>query len=172
MEMYVPDIYKKSIYDINYNILKEKGIKCLLFDLDNTLVPYNIKEVNDKLTKLFMELKENFKVIIFSNSPQNRVKIFKEALAVDGISFARKPRRKSFELIFDKYKLEEDEVAIIGDQLNTDILGGNKVGITTILINPVSKQDSFWVKPGRMYERRIMKKLKDRDLFFKGRYYE
>ena len=49
MELYVPDVYKKSIYDINYNLLKEKGIKCLLFDLDNTLVPYNIKEVNDKL---------------------------------------------------------------------------------------------------------------------------
>lgn len=172
MEMYVPDMYKKSIYDINYDVLKEKGIKCLLFDLDNTLVPYNIKEINDKLSKLFAELKQNFKIIIFSNSPIARVKFFKEALEVDGVGFAKKPRRKNFQNILNKYKLEEDEVAIIGDQLNTDIIGGNKVGITTILINPVSKKDPFWVKPERFYERRIMKKLKDHDLFFKGRYYE
>ena len=172
MELYVPDVYKKSIYDINYDLLKEKGIKCLLFDLDNTLVPYNAKEVNEKLKKLFTELKKDFKVIIFSNSPKIRVKLFASSLEVDSIAFARKPQRKNFAKVFTDYKLEEDEVAIIGDQLNTDILGGNRVGITTILINPVSKKDHFWVKPGRIYERRIMKKLKDHDLFFKGRYYE
>ena len=172
MELYVLDIYKKSIYEINYNLLKEKGIKCLLFDLDNTLVPYNIKVVNDKLKKLFLELKKDFKIIIFSNSPKMRVKLFASALEVDSISSARKPNAKNFNKVFNDYKLEEAEVAIIGDQINTDIIGGNKIGITTILINPVSKKDPFWVKPGRMYERRIMKRLKDRDLFFKGRYYE
>lgn len=172
MEMYVPDIYKKSIYDINYDMLKEKGIRCLLFDLDNTLVPYNVKEVNDKIKKLFDELKKDFKIVIFSNSPKLRVKIFSGALEVDSISTARKPNKKNFEKVLIDYKLEESEVAIIGDQLNTDIIGGNKAGITTILINPVSKKDSIWVKPARMRERKIMKKLNDRDLFFKGRYYE
>lgn len=172
MELYVPDVYKKSIYDINYNLLKEKGIKCLLFDLDNTLVPYNVKEVNDKIQKLFLELKQEFKIIIFSNSPKVRVKLFATSLGVDSIASARKPHRKNFTKLLNDYKLEEDEVAIIGDQLNTDILGGNKVGITTILINPVSKKDPLWVKPGRFYEKRIMKRLKDHDLFFKGRYYE
>ena len=172
MELYVPDVYKKSIYDINYSNLKEKGIKCLLFDLDNTLVPYNVKEINEKLKQLFLELKKEFTVIIFSNSSKVRVKLFASALEVDSIASARKPHVKNFIKILNDYKLQEDEVAIIGDQLNTDILGGNKIGITTILINPVSQKDPFWVKPGRIYERRIMKKLKDHDLFFKGRYYE
>lgn len=172
MELYVPDVYKKSIYDINYSNLKEKGIKCLLFDLDNTLVPYNVKEINEKLKQLFLELKKDFTVIIFSNSPKVRVKLFASALEVDSIASAKKPHIKNFNKILNDYKLEEDEVAIIGDQLNTDILGGNKIGITTILINPVSQNDPFWVKPSRIYERRIMKKLKDHDLFFKGRYYE
>ena len=115
---------------------------------------------------------EEFKIIIFSNSPKMRVKLFASSLEVDAIASAKKPHLKNFNKILSDYKLEEAEVAIIGDQLNTDILGGNKIGITTILINPVSKKDPFWVKPGRIYERKIMKKLKDRDLFFKGRYYE
>ena len=98
--------------------------------------------------------------------------MFANALNVESVAFARKPKKKNYEKILLDNKLEEDEVAIIGDQLNTDIIGGNRVGITTILINPVSKKDPFWVKPGRIKEKIIMKNLKDHDLFFKGRYYE
>ena len=58
MEKYVPDVYQKSIYTINYNKLKSNGIKCLLFDLDNTLVPYSIKRPTDKVIELFNSLKE------------------------------------------------------------------------------------------------------------------
>ena len=54
----------------------------------------------------------------------------------------------------------------------TDIVGGNKVGITTILVNPISVKDPFWTKPNRSMEKRIMKKLRDNNLFVKGRYYE
>lgn len=172
MEKYIPDVYQKSIYTINYNSLKEKGIKCLLFDLDNTLVPFNVKETNDKIKELFSELKKDFKVIIFSNSPKNRVRLFKDELDVDSLASAKKPNPKNFQKILNMYRYTENEVAIIGDQLNTDILGGNRVGIITVLINPISKKDPIWTKPGRMYERRIMKKLNQHDLFFKGRYYD
>ena len=75
MEKYVPDIYQKSIYTIDYDKLKARGIKCLLYDLDNTLVPFDVKEANQKIKNLFDELKEKgFKVIIFSNSPKTRLK--------------------------------------------------------------------------------------------------
>ncbi len=52
MEKYIPDVYQKSIYTIDYSKLKEKGIKCLLFDLDNTLAPYHIKMVDEKLIEI------------------------------------------------------------------------------------------------------------------------
>ena len=63
-------------------------------------------------------------------------------------------------------------MAIIGDEMLTDILGGNKIGITTVLVNPVGKKDFFFAAVRRKIEKRIMKKLRDRDLFSKGRYYE
>ena len=62
MEKYVPDIYQKSIYTIDYDKLKARGIKCLLYDLDNTLVPFDVKEADQKIKNLFDELKE--KIIV------------------------------------------------------------------------------------------------------------
>ena len=111
-------------------------------------------------------------MIIFSNATKKRIKPFKDKLNVDALARAGKPNKRNFLKIIKLFKYDLSEVVIIGDQLYKDILGGNKVGITTILINPVSKKDPLWVKPGRFYEKRIMKRLKDHDLFFKGRYYE
>lgn len=173
MEKYIPDMYQKSIYTINYKTLKEKGIKCLLFDLDNTLVPAHVKEPNQKIKNLFIDLKnDGFKVIIFSNSPKRRVGVFKEALEVDACANARKPFSKKFKYILEKYHLNECEVAIIGDQIMTDILGGNKVGITTVLVNQVSHKDFIPTKIFRFMESIILKKLKNKNLFIKGKYYE
>ena len=69
MEKYIPDIYAKSIYDINYDNLKERGIKCILFDLDNTLVPTHTKDPSKKLLDFMEKLKDDdFTLIIYSNS--------------------------------------------------------------------------------------------------------
>lgn len=173
MEKYMPDVYQKSIYTINYQKLLSQGIKCLLFDLDNTLVPPSIKEPNDKLKELFNELKKmGFKIIIFSNSPKKRVKPFKDILEVDCSASSKKPSKKKFLLVLSEYNFLINEVAIIGDQILTDVLGGNKVGILTILVNPVSKKDLLITKFNRIIEKRIIKKLSKKSLFIRGKYYE
>lgn len=173
MEKYVPDIYQKSIYAIDYEKLKNRGIKCLLFDLDNTIVPFDVKESDQATKELFDNLKKlKFRIVIFSNSSKNRLKPFKDYLEVDCSARSKKPLKGRFLKILDEYGLSENEVAIIGDQILTDIVGGNKVGITTILVNPISKRDSIITKPNRCLEKHIMKKLGNRDLFIKGRYYE
>lgn len=173
MEKYIPDMYQKSIYTVDYQKLINRGVKCILFDLDNTLVPYHIKHANEKILELFNKLREmGLKVIIFSNSPKKRLNVFNKELAVDCFPGARKPSKKGFESVLNKYKYSITEVAIIGDQLLTDIVGGNRVGITTVLVNPVSTKDPYWTKPNRFFERKIMKRLRNRDLFSKGRYYD
>jgi uncharacterized protein len=173
MEKYIPDIYQKSIYTIDYNKLWLRGIKCLLFDLDNTLVPSSIGEPTKKNIELFNELKElGFKVIIFSNAHKKRIKPFKDALEVDCCANAIKPFKKNFLKVLDEYNYNLNEVAIIGDQILTDVLGGNKVGITTVLINPISKKDTIMTKFNRFVERLIMKLLRKRNLFSKGKYYD
>lgn len=174
MENYVPDIYQKSIYTLDYDKLKSRGIKCLLFDLDNTIVPLNIKRPNKKIRDLFFELKEKgFTVIIFSNGPKIRIKPFKEELEVDCCAGAKKPLKIKFLKIIKEYNFSVDEIAIIGDQILTDVLGGNRIGITTILVNPISNYDDIFTRLiTRKIENNILKKLRDKDLFMKGRYYD
>jgi len=173
MEKYIPDIYQKSIYTINYEKLIDRGIKCLLFDLDNTISPVSVKSPTKKVKDLFSDLKEmGFKVIIFSNSGKKRLEPFKEELKVEVHPNSKKPFKGSFLKIMDKYELKDSEVAIIGDQFLTDIVGGNKVGITTILVNPIGKKDFFITKFNRFREKMIMNKLGKKLLFVKGRYYD
>ncbi len=173
MEKYIPDIYQQSIYTINYEELSNRGIKCLLFDLDNTLVSPNIKKPNKRLYELFAELKKmDFKLFVFSNSPKKRVKIFSEKLGIPYYYSTFKPFMRNFKKVMFENDLDINEVAIIGDQLLTDILGGNRVGITTILINPVSTIDPFGVRINRFIERILRKKFLKYDLFILGKYYD
>lgn len=173
MNYFYPDIYQKSIYEINYDKLKENGIKCILFDLDNTCVPYIDKTPTKKLSKLFDTLKEqNFKVIIFSNSPKSRLEKFKKELNVDCCYSAQKPRKTKFLKVLKNYNYDISEVAIIGDQLVTDILGGNRVGITTILVNPMSNIDMPLTKIYRFIEKKEINKMTKKGIFKIGRYYD
>ncbi len=172
MEKYVPDIYQKSIYTINYQKLKEMGIKCLLFDLDNTLIPSRNTVVNDRVVELIESLKKDFDIIIFSNALENRVKKIAAVLNVKYYALVFKPFVKGFKKALKNHKYQECEIAIIGDQLYTDIAGGNKVGITTILVNPVSNRDSFTTRINRYLEKRKMNQLYRKGIFTKGKYYD
>ena len=173
MENYIPDIYVKSIYYIDYEKLKERGIKCILFDLDNTIAPLSLKQPNKKIKELIEKLKKlGFKVIIFSNSGKTRLKPFKDELEVDCAFSCKKPMRNKFDLILKEYKFEISEVVIVGDNIITDVLGGNKVGITSILVNPISTKEKPTTKICRIYEKHIMKKLAKKELFYRGKYYE
>lgn len=173
MEHFIPDIYQKSIYFINYQKLLDNGIKCLLFDLDNTCVPLTVKEPNKKLISLFDDLKDmGFKIILFSNASRKRLDPFKKNLRVDCCARAGKPRRDKFIKIMKKFQFDLSEVAMIGDQLYTDVLGGNLVGITTILVNPLSEKDLIFTKFFRVLEKKKMLKMSKYGYFTKGQYYD
>lgn len=173
MEKFKPDIYQKNIYHINYGKLKEEGIKCLLFDLDNTLIAYDESVVSEELKELINKLKNlDFRVIIMSNSSKKRLLKMKQQLQVPIIYRAMKPLSINFTRVFKQYKYNENDIAIIGDQLMTDIKGGNKVGITTILVDPVKESDAFLTGFNRYCERKKIEQLGTRGVFFKGRYYE
>lgn len=171
MERYVADCYQENIYKVNYNLLKSKGLKCLLFDLDNTILPFNEKIVSEEAKELFEKLKEDFHIIIFSNSPKRRVEGIAKQLELEFVASALKPFPKKMLEVMKKYKLTENEIAIIGDQLLTDIKLGNTIGITTVLVKPMSKYDSLFSKLARIKEKKIFKKLRQKNLFT-GRFYD
>lgn len=172
MDIFVPDMYQKSIYTINYKKLKKNGIKCLLFDLNNTLVSYEVDYPDDKLRELIFNLERDFKVIIVSNSSKDRVRPFKEKLNVDSSFSSKKPLKKKYKKIMNLYGFKDTEIAMIGDELITDILGGNRMNFTTILVNGISEEEPLYTRIIRTFERKIVKSLNKKGILFKGEYYE
>lgn len=173
IEKVIPDIYQKSIYYINYDKLCKKGIRCIIFDLDNTITPSHIKKPTKRLKKLFDELRDKgFKVIIMSNAPKHRIEPFKTYLNVDACAFSLKPRKNKYERIMEKFKYKHTEVAAVGDQLLTDIYGANKLDLTSILVNPLTDKDFSVTFFNRIIEKIIYDRLDKKDLFMKGKYYE
>lgn len=164
-----PDMYKESIFKIDYEKLYNENIKFLLFDLDNTIIPRNKDAVSSELKELFKKIKNiGIKPIIYSNSPKGRVSKIAFNLDIDYFAFALKPSKKNFIKVMNKYNFKNTETAIIGDQFYTDIKGGKKVGIKTILVDQIGDYDSVF----SYFNRRREKKLKEKLNFKNGSYYE
>lgn len=172
MEKFVPDMYQKSIYTINYKKLKKRGIKCLLFDLDNTLVPYTEDVPSQDVKELFHLLSSDFKVIILSNSPKTRLAPFKEILNVDVAFSSRKPLKKKYLKIMRLYDFAPGEIACIGDQLMTDIFGANRNNCLSILVNSIGTKEPIYTRFNRFFEKFILKNLAKKSILEKGKYYE
>ncbi len=129
----------RSIYDIEPGALARKGVRLLLADLDNTLVPYGVPEPDQALRTWTEALSgEGITLFILSNNrhPQ-RPRRFSEALGVPYIGHAGKPKTGSFYQAMERMGCTPEQTAIVGDQIFTDILGGNSAGVTTLLVEPI-----------------------------------
>lgn len=173
MDGFVPDIYQKSIFTIDYKALKKKGIKCILFDLDNTIAQISMPVPSSKVKDLFAYLEGlKFKIIILSNARKSIVAPFKEMLNVDASYRSFKPSKKKYEKILKTYHFQVHEIVAVGDELLTDIWGANRMGFTSILVNPISNKDNFISRFLRFFEQKIYLKLKKKGILEKGVYYE
>lgn len=171
MGLFRPKIYQKTIHDVNYKGLKEEGIKCLIFDLDNTLGLISHKNCPDETKELINKLKKDFIVVISSNNTKKRLKPYLEELGIDGVAWSMKPSIRGLIQIKAKYKLKKKEMCIIGDQIVTDVLAGNRYRIKTILVDPLGEKDLRITGLNRKIEARIVKHYEKRGLFERGKYY-
>ena len=168
MSKFRPKMYCKSIFDINYDLLKEKGIKVLIFDLDNTIITVDQEVPSDKVLTLFKKLENDFEVFIASNNVKERVRRIGNYLGVHGFYSVTKPTKKIRRLLLNKYDVSMDKVAIIGDQIVTDIFMGNRLHMYTVLVDPMGERDLKITYFNRFLEKNIMKIIK----FKRGEYYD
>ncbi|QEH68905.1 YqeG family HAD IIIA-type phosphatase [Cellulosilyticum sp. ST5] len=153
-----PTVYVPSIYDLNLKQLKSEGVKGIIFDIDNTLVPYDEAEPNEEIIALFDQIrKEGFKITLVSNNTEDRVVKFNEKLKVFALHKSQKPLTKNFKKALTLMNCQKKEAIIVGDQVFTDVYGGNKAGIKTILVQPVSEKDEWKTKVKRGLEKKIIK---------------
>ncbi len=135
-----PSVMAESVEKIRYDKLWEKGFRGLIFDIDNTLVPHGA-EATPKSRAFFAYLHEiGFETCLLSNNHPPRVEPFAHAVKSRFLCNAHKPSKVGFQQAIAEMSLREDQVALIGDQIFTDIWGANRSGIVSILTNPIQKK--------------------------------
>ncbi|BCV21820.1 YqeG family HAD IIIA-type phosphatase [Moorella sp. Hama-1] len=149
-----PDLYVRSLCDIPLALLKDQGIRGLIIDLDNTVTEWGRATLDRGVRRWFADLKEQgIKACLVSNNRSSRVKKVADALGIPGISRAGKPRRRAFRQAMAVMDTKTGSTAVIGDQVFTDILGGNRLGMYTILVMPINSREFFGTRMMRHVER-------------------
>lgn len=156
-----PDLYVASVQQVDLEALLKRGIRAVLIDLDNTLVGWSSSDFGPEVAAWFVKAREaGLKLCILSNTAgRSRIEAIGAALGVPHVMHARKPRRGAFRRAMEMLGVRPSETAVIGDQLFTDVLGGNRLGLHTILCVPLPGRECpgmMWV---RMAERHLLRSL-------------
>jgi hypothetical protein len=148
------------VEDLGPDFLKEKGIKGIIVDLDNTLAPRDAFQVPEGIRKWVQDIKaQGIDLVVISNSRSGRTRKFAQELGLDHIANAMKPLPVAFVRASRKLKLPLKALAVVGDQIFTDVVGGNLCGAFTVLVSPLSKKtDFFTTKFVRLLESIVLKK--------------
>lgn len=143
---FLPAIIADAVTDLTPELLRQKGIRLLMMDFDNTIVPYTTDQPTDAvLSWLRMMHSSDVRLCVVSNSKRDRVKIFCEKYGISCITHAKKPFSKGIRECLDKFGVPAQECALVGDQIYTDTLGANCAGVQSILIKAIHNHN-FWLK--------------------------
>lgn len=161
LSKFYPKLYAPSLFDIDLKHLQRQGIKAILFDIDNTLIPWGRRDLDPKIEKWFCGLlDQGFKVCIVSNNDKKRVSDLTGPLQVPGVHRAAKPSRKGLRQALGLLGTSIQETALVGDQVFTDVLAGNRLGLYTILVTPLSKKEFIGTRVNRKLEKLVLGRIK------------
>lgn len=151
-----PDEYLPSAYKIDYDKLYQKGIRGLIFDIDNTLVPHG-EPADRRALDLFCHLKElEIRCVLLSNNKEPRVRMFAEKAGVRYIFKAKKPLPKNYRQAMELMGTDCSNTVFIGDQIFTDIVGAKLAGIHAILVEPIDPKEEIQIVIKRYFEKIVL----------------
>ncbi len=154
LKMLRPDLYVKCISDIDLKALKARGITAVILDLDNTLDSHNTKTPSPCAIAFLDELKtQGFSFCIISNGKQKRVETYLQNLSIPFVARAGKPLKKSYKKALKILNTPPHCTAFIGDQIFTDVWGANRMGLLTVLTEPIEQFENSFFYIKRFLER-------------------
>ena len=160
MSPFFPDLYLKSITALTPALLGRWGIRGLILDVDNTLTTHGNPHPHPEVLRWLKTMREHhIEMAILSNNTSRRVQPFAKELRMSFIASAKKPLRSGFERAAAKLGLAKDKIAVVGDQVFTDILGGNLWGAKTVLVKPIQPETARLFRLKRRVERDIILRL-------------
>ena len=160
MKKLYPNIYLKKVEDITIETLIKNKIKLLILDVDNTLIDY-YKKLSEDIIKWAKEMKgQGIKLYILSNTNnEEKVEKVAQTLQIPYKHFAMKPLKRGFKYIQKETNINPENIAVVGDQIFTDVLGGNRSNMFTILVDPIDEKRDYWYTA---WKRPIENKIKNK----------
>ena len=154
-----PKAYFKKVEQITVEFLKKKEIKALILDVDNTLIDYK-RNLSEEVVKWAKELKEEgIKLYILSNTNhKEKVEEVATKIGVDYQNLAKKPFKSGFLKVGKILQEKPENIGVVGDQIFTDVIGGNRCKMFTILVEPIDKKDFWYTAWKRPLENKIKEK--------------
>jgi len=161
LRRWCPDEHVQSVAEITPEHLQARGIRALLLDLDNTITPWRSHEVPPEVAAWVQRMHEaGIKLCFVSNTRNlNRLQWLSEQLKIPYARGAMKPRRAMLRRALEMLGVEPQHAAIVGDQLFTDVWGGNRLGIYTIWVRPMHPREFIGTKFSRQVEKWLLKRL-------------
>ena len=155
-----PDGHFEKVEEITIKYLQDNKIKALILDVDNTLIDYQ-KHLEKSVIQWAKNLKEQgIKLYILSNTNQKeKVEKVAKALEIPYRNSAKKPFKTGFLKVQKELKEKAENIAVVGDQIFTDIIGGNRCRMFTILVEPINPKDFWYTAWKRPIENRNKNKI-------------
>ena len=156
-----PNEYFNNVREIEIDFLQKNQIRALILDVDNTLIDYD-KNLSEETIKWADKLKQQgIKLYILSNSnKKQKVRSVAEKLQIEYEYFGKKPLKMGFKKVQKKLEEKPENIAVVGDQIFTDVLGGNRCKMFTILVEPIAEKDIWITLIKRPIENAIKNKYK------------
>ena len=155
-ERFFPDAYMESTYVIPFEKLYEEGVRGVIFDIDNTLVPHGAP-ADQRAIALFKRLHAlGYQTMMLSNNKEPRVKMFCDAVDAEYIYKAGKPNPANYREAMKRMHTDEKNTLFVGDQIFTDVWGANKAGIYSILVKPIHPKEEIQIVLKRYLEKVVL----------------
>lgn len=164
LNKFEPTWMVESIYDLSPTELKEKGVKVVLTDLDNTLIAWDDPDGTPQLHAWLHKMEDaKIPVVVVSNNKHKRIEHALKTLELPFVSRALKPLTRGIKIALKRYDLKKHEVVLVGDQLMTDVMAANNAGIRSILVKPLVDSDAWNTKINRFFEKIVKRRLIKKD---------
>ncbi len=156
LKQFYPGRCAASAYGLPYGDFYSRGIRGVIFDIDNTLVPHGAP-ADDRARALFKELQEmGMNTCLMSNNKEPRVASFAGEVGSGYLFKAGKPRRRGYEEAMKQMGTARQATLFVGDQIFTDIYGANRAGIKSILVKPIDPKEEIQIVLKRIPERMVL----------------
>ena len=158
--MFLPDYMFDTVYDVPKELFTEHGIKYLLSDIDNTLVPYETEKPTEENLKWFKLLSDmGIKIFFVSNNNSDRIDKYNTDLGFKYIARAGKPKINKYKRLLAENGIDLKQTAVIGDQIFTDIVAGKRLGCVCILVKPINDKKSLFFRFKRACEKPLINRF-------------